>query len=253
MKRLDRLATISVAVLMTGCGMANPFVVSKTTSTPVVDKSNPTVGSPDYTTSGKPVNPTKIHLAYAAWHEQTGDLPEARDSYKKVLDKDPRDVDALLGLARIDRAYGRIEEADKQLKKIQKMHPRDARVFVAVGQAHADKHEWEQALASMKKACELNPYDSLYQFHLAVVEANSGDMEQAFIHFKRSVGEAEAHFNVGYVLKQKGLIADSEAHLVQALKMKPDLKQAQTALAALRSGETDEVMPASFKDAHSRR
>ena len=77
--------------------------------------------------------------------------------------------------------------------------------------------------------------------------ATAGDYDQALIHFSHSVGKAEGNFNIGYILNEKGRKTEAEAYLTQALKLKPDLKQAETALAAIRAGETDGVLPASFK------
>ena len=47
-------------------------------------------------------NPVKLHLSYARWQEEIGQLVEARNSYELVLGAEPKSVDAILGLARLD-------------------------------------------------------------------------------------------------------------------------------------------------------
>ncbi len=257
MLRSITVLSLCLVTGLTGCASFSGLNGIKKTSVSATPnksvRSSPTVGSSDFSTSNTLSNPTKLHLAYAAWHEQSGDFHEARDSYMKVLEKNPKDIDAILGLARIDRAYGRNDEADLHLKKALKLHPKDPKVFVAIGQAHASKQEWDQAIEKIQVACKLAPYDTIYEYHLAVVEAGAGDVPHAMEHFKRSVGEAEAHFNIGFILNEQGHSSDAEAHLVQSLKLKPDLKQAQAALTAIRSGKEEEILPAAFNKSGGRR
>ena len=249
MRRMTAFLGLCFTVGLAGCNSANTMAGAGSNSKTVVKNvptSSSTVGSPDFSMSNKLANPAKIHLAYAAWHEQAGDYSEARESYLKVLEKSPKDVDAQLGLARIDRAFGRGDQADAQLKKALKLFPKEPKVHVAIGQAYAAKQEWAQALDSMQTAHKLAPYETIYEFHLAVVEVNAGEFEPALEHFTRSIGEAEAHFNVGYMLKEKGRKVEAEKHLVKALKLKPELKQAQETLAAIRTGKEDDIQQASM-------
>lgn len=98
----------------------------------------------------------------------------------------------------------------------------------------------------MKTAHKLDPYDKIYEYHLAVVEAQSGEVASAMDHFTRSVGQAEAHYNIGFILNEQGQATEAEFHLMKALKLKPDLKVAETTLASVRSSRTEAVQPASF-------
>ena len=239
---------LCLAMLTTGCTSLKQMTVFKSKS--AKNAANPqaasSTASTDLVEASKPVDPVKIQLAYGAWHEQTGNYQEAREAYLKVLEKRKKDTEAMLGLARIDRAYGREAEADAQLKKVLKYHPKDPKVLVAIGQVHAARHEWPEALEKMRAAHELAPYDTIYEYHLAVVEARAGDITSSIDHFTRPVGKAEAHFNVAVILNEKGDKTEAESHLIQALKLKPELKQAQAALASIRSGNGDDVQPASY-------
>jgi tetratricopeptide (TPR) repeat protein len=237
-----------MSVTVTGCNIGNKVAMNKSKgpAKPARQLNSSMVGSPDLE-STRSANPVKVHLAYAAWHEQAGNFTEARNSYLKVLEKSPKDTDAMLGLARVDQAFGRNEEADLQLKKAWKAHPKDAKVLVAIGQVHAARNEWDEALEKMQAAHKLEPYETIYEYHLAVVETHMGDIPQALEHFGRSVGQAEGHYNIGFILKEQGKPVEAEAHLVKALKLKPDLKQAEAVLTAIRSGSSDEIQTASFK------
>jgi len=249
MRRITCCQLILLTALL-GCNIANKTAKDqKPKSGLAYDNSqfsSTTVGSPDYSSGKKLKDPNKIHLAYAAWHEQTGNFPEARKSYLKVLEKSPKDTEAILGLARIAQAFGREEEADQHLKKALKYHPKEPKVLVAIGHSHASRKEWPQAIEKMRAAQDLEPYETIYAYHLAVVEAGSGDFDAAFEHFTRSVGEAHAHFNLGVVLKEHGNMAEAEKHAMKAVTLKPDLKQAQDLLVAIRSDKSSDIQPASY-------
>lgn len=234
---------VCLALVITGCSMTEKFA-SKPQKRPQTVTSKP--GSPDFTVSTKLKDPVRTRLAYAAWHEHSENYSEARDAYKKVLETSPKEIEALLGLARIDRVYGRMDQADAGLRKALKCHPKDPRVLLAIGQVHAENGEYAEAIEKLEAAVELAPYENVYKFHLAVVETRAGEITAGLEHFTRAVGKAEAHFNVGYILNEQGKLADAERHLSIALSMKPDLKQAETTLAGIRAARSDSIQPVSF-------
>lgn len=232
-----------------GCSISEGFKLTgkKSDQNKIAQPDSIKAGSPDFTTSNKLKNPAKTRLAYAACHEETGNYLKAREAYLEVLKKSPKDTEALLGLARIDRIYGRHDDADAQLQKALKYHPKDPRIHLAIGLAHESNGELSEALQEMRTAHDIARYEPIYEYHLAVVEARTGEIDQAMEHFGRSVGKAEAHFNVGHILNEQGRTSEAEKHFKQALRLKPHLKQAATELAELQSGEVEDIQPVSFR------
>ena len=57
---------------------------------------------------------------------QAGDLPRAHDEYSRALKANPRDRDALLGLAAIDTRNQNFERAEAHYLKVLELDPRDA-------------------------------------------------------------------------------------------------------------------------------
>jgi tetratricopeptide (TPR) repeat protein len=193
-----------------------------------------TPGSADFSSSNKLTNPVKVHLAYALWHEQQGNQVEARNSYNEVLKKNSKNIDAHLGLARLDMQLQRMSDAEARLQKAQKIAPRNPQVVAAVGQYHAVQRDWPRALEQMRAARTLSPYEPTYAFQLGVVEARSGDMVAALTSFSEAVGPAEAHYNLAVILQEQGQSAEAENHLQQALALKADLPHVQKLLTAMR-------------------
>ena len=70
---------------------------------------------------------------YAAF--QRGDLNVARDSYQRLLARDPSNRDALLGLAAIDMRNGEYELAQSRYIRMLDLDPRDAYAQAGTGGA----------------------------------------------------------------------------------------------------------------------
>lgn len=105
-----------------------------------------------------------------------------------------------------------------------------ARSLHAEGQTLAADERWSEAARVLTKAANIAPNDVHIQHHLGVALARSGNVEAAMPHFVKSVGEAEAHYNLGVILYEDGKLEASELQLVQALRKNPDLALAQEQL-----------------------
>ena len=234
--RVWMLATLSLTVLAAGCSTAQKMGAIPGLLTPAKAPvgGGSTPGSADFTSSDKLNNPVKLHLAYANWNEHDGNLLEARGAYDKVLEKSPKNIDALLGLARLDIQINRPADAEAKLLKAQKLSPKNPQVAAALGQYHASRQDWPRAIEQLQTARTLSPYEPTYPFQLGVVQAKSGDVASALGSFIEAVGPAEAHYNLAVILNDQGRVTDAEYHLQQALAKKPDLPQAQKLLASLR-------------------
>ncbi len=249
--RVWMLATVSLTALAAGCSTTQKMGAIPGLPTPAKAPvgGGSTPGSADFTSSDKLNNPVKVHLAYAYWNEQDGNLLEARGAYDKVLEKSPKNIDALLGLARLDMQINRPADAETRLLKAQKLSPKNPQVAAALGQYHAARQDWPRAIEHLQAARTLSPYEPNYPFQLGVVQAKSGDVTTALGSFTEAVGPAEAHYNLAVILNEQNRASDAEYHLQQALVKKPDLPQAQKLLASLRqsrnaSGTAQATAPA---------
>jgi tetratricopeptide (TPR) repeat protein len=188
-------------------------------------------------------DPAKLNLKYGRWQEQMGQLNEARRAYDLVLKEEPKSVDAILGIARLDQLGGRTRDAEAGFLRAAKLKPNDANVHDAVGQYYAanekwgDAIKWSESALSLSKANPGHAEDATIEFHLATAKAKSGDLPGSLPHFVNSVGEAEGHFNIGYILYEKGSSAAAALEFERALAISPDLQQAQAMLDEIRGGQ----------------
>jgi tetratricopeptide (TPR) repeat protein len=183
--------------------------------------------------AGKLDHPERVHLAHAQWREQSGDFAAARTSYGYVLEQQPDSIEALIGLGRIDQLSGRFDEAERGFRKALDLRPNSPLAQDALGQFYAADERWETAIPLLRSAAQAEPDVATYQHHLAVALARSGHVDEALPHFTRSVGAAEAHYNVAYLLHEQGQDKQAIRHLETALRIKPDLPSAVNLLAEL--------------------
>ena len=189
-------------------------------------------------------DPTELSLMYARWREDVKDLPEARTHYNRVAEQNPKNIEAVLGLARIDLASGMTYEAEQGFLKALRLDPNSAAALHALGQFYASQERWPEAVDMLNKAMLASPAERQYRYDLAVAMVRAGDINGAMPHFIRTVGDAEAHYNVGYILQQEGHLAEAEQQMLLAVTKKPDMHEAQVWLDEIRRAQESPYMTA---------
>lgn len=190
-------------------------------------------------------DPTELSLAYARWMEDVNNLTEARRHYSEIAESKPKNVEAILGLARIDLASGMTYEAEQGFLKALRLSPNSPLALHALGQFYAAQQRWPEAVDTLNKAMLAAPAERQYRYDLAVAMVQAGDLNGAMPHFIRTVGDAEAHYNVGLILQQQGRLADAEQQMLLAVTKKPDLREAQYWLDEIRRQSDAETVAAS--------
>jgi Flp pilus assembly protein TadD len=172
-----------------------------------------------------------LDQAYQAF--QRNDLGPARDSYQRVLAREPTNRDALLGLAAIDVRTGNLEVAEARYLKLLEMDPRDsyavagllalrgqldpvasesrlktlianqpdaAHLHFSLGTQYARQSRWPEAQAAFFKAYSTDPENADYAFNLAVSLDQLRQKKPALEYYQRALALAEnrpASFNRG--------------------------------------------------------
>lgn len=184
----------------------------------------------------------QLHLKWAQLQEHNGRPQEARKSYETVLREKPKSVQAILGLARLDQLAGRLSEAEAGYQKALALEPRNPHVLNSAGHFYASQRRWDRAIELLRAAMLAAPDEPKYEHDLAVALARSGKYADALAHFTRTVGQPQAHYNLGYILYEAGRLEEAEAHFVHAATLKPDLQQARMMLGRIRQEREARLM-----------
>jgi tetratricopeptide (TPR) repeat protein len=232
------LAIITTASLLSGCAVSEKITSkwgrgdSETSSITALDSKS----SEALKQSKDLKNPVRVHLNYAKWKEETGDLVEAEKSYRLVLHKQPGNNDAKLGLARILMHQGRNSDAGELFEAVHKQSPNDPVVLTQVGQFHAEQENWDQAIQLFQRANQLDPQNKDIHFHLGVALANVGDLRGAYTQFRTGLSERDSHFNLAKILHKRGDLTSAERHMARVLELDPEYQPAQEMMARLTHG-----------------
>ncbi|MCA8995537.1 MAG: tetratricopeptide repeat protein [Planctomycetaceae bacterium] len=180
-----------------------------------------------------PEHPERLQLAYARWMEVSGQPDEARKNYESVLQVEPENVNAILGMARLNQQTGQAAEAEKGFQKALELSPQHPEAHFGLGRLYGSQNRWSDAIGPLEKALALNPNDSDYRYQYGLALAQTGRTSEALPHFIRTIGDAEAHYNVALILKDQGRLPEAERHLQIALQKKPEFAAAHHWLAQM--------------------
>lgn len=103
----------------------------------------------------------------------------------------------------------------------------DPSVLRAIARSYAERGEWEAAAVVLRVAVERDPDDHDLQFELGIAEARSGDYVAALMHLQQCGDLSIAHYNLGVLLNEAGMIDASILAFRSALRYDPDLTQAR--------------------------
>lgn len=161
---------------------------------------------------------------------------QARQSFQKALDAEPKHPEALVSLARLSAAEGDRERARQYLNQATQYHPQSAGVWYEVGIYHCKRKEWQPALDSLSKAHHLEPDNREITKTYGFTLARAGRTDQAVTCLSKVMGPAQAHLNVGGLLAHMNQPEQSKQQLRAALRCQPNLVSAQEMLARLEGG-----------------
>jgi Flp pilus assembly protein TadD len=125
-------------------------------------------------------------LGMAAVSLQEGDFVAARDMYITLLERDPRDPHAHAGLANIAQSSG-ASLSESRLKQLIEYRPDDAHLQFALGNLYVQKKSWPEAQQAFFNAWKTDNTNPDYAYNLAVSLDQLGKHEQARIYYQDSL------------------------------------------------------------------
>jgi len=200
----------------------------------------------------------KLASAYtglAAIDYRQGDYPAALQKYQKSEELHPGYLDAVIGQAQCYRQMGKLSAANDQVSRALKIAPNDLRVinelainydlqgeeiiaarlyqeiaakapdqaapFNNIGVNYLAQGKYAEAIVNLSKAYLLNENDARVSNNLAMAYALYGQEAQALKLFSKTVGEAAAWNNLGYLYTTQGHYEDAERALKKSLELNP--------------------------------
>jgi tetratricopeptide (TPR) repeat protein len=137
-----------------------------------------------------------------------GRLDEAKSLYIELLSSNPKEIRALINLARIYRAKGSFSLAIGSLREALEIDPKSVEALVALATVYADIGEFHKGAKLLNQAIKIAPNSAALFNEVGIFFEKARDYEKALNFYKEAIRRDEkftkAYNNIGVILyKQK--------------------------------------------------
>jgi tetratricopeptide (TPR) repeat protein len=121
----------------------------------------------------------KLYSALGTTYEQRKDYKNAIEAYKKAIQLDRDNLDAIRGLAENLLNDGQMDAALEQYKVIVDANPEDAQTYLRIAEIYRKQEKYDLALESLKKAETMVPDSMEVPYNIALVYQAQGRSDEA--------------------------------------------------------------------------
>lgn len=233
----------------------------------------------------------QVTLSDAMAQHEAGYLTEAEAAYRRLLEREPDNSDALhllgvvhaqrgdfktcetliraalairerpeyhLNLGNALRDQGRLEEAVEVFGTVARLAPGRADAHFSLGALHHLLRRPDEAIAAFRKAIAIQPDHAEAHGSLGLVLQDIGRPQEAIAAFSAAILHKptlpEAHANLGHALQAVGRMSESAAAISVALAFRPEFPEAWSNLgnSFMKMGVLDRAL-AAYRTALSQR
>lgn len=185
------------------------------------------------------LSPTRGMMARAAEHHAAGRLEEAERLCRQVLQKDPRQVDALRMLGLIAAASGDLDEAENLLRQALAGAPDHVPAMFELGRVLKELERPEEAIEVYRELIRQQPDNPKAHYRLAGVLAPAALNDQSAAAYRRCLELDPAHagawLGLGHMLKTLGKQQEGIAAYRRCLELEPEFGEAWFSIANLKT------------------
>jgi predicted TPR repeat methyltransferase len=180
-------------------------------------------------------NNIETWLSTAMECHQRGEFGEAAELYRKVLDADPNQFDALHYLGVLYYQKSQPGQALILLEKAVSLAPGDAGCRSNLGLVFLALGKNEKAIESFRAALQKQPDFTGAYNNLGNAFMRAGNIEEAISSYRSALAlnneQPSVYNNLGVALKRQGLLEEAMAEYLKALKLSPGFVDAGANLA----------------------
>jgi Tfp pilus assembly protein PilF len=215
--RLLLIAAVGCGSLQTlGCASS---LLMLTNSDDAIEKAFGTSTEDSENTGLTPQQSSLACLRTAYELDKQNHLYEAASLYERARTFNPK----VKGVSRrLAVLYARMNQADKARMEFDRAieeTPNEADLYSDAGFFYLQNGDDEKAEALLDKAFKLDPNHAKSNMHLAMLRAKQERPDESLTLFKKVVGPAEAHANLGVLLAKQGKLEQARSHFEQAQQL----------------------------------
>ncbi|MFT6286464.1 MAG: tetratricopeptide (TPR) repeat protein [Halieaceae bacterium] len=190
------------------------------------------------------LSPTRKMMALAGEHHQAGRLQDAEQLCRKVLQQNPKQVDALRMLGLIAAAAGDLDEAESLLRQALVEAPDHVPAMFELGRVLKELDRNEDAIEVYQAVIKIQPDNAKAWFRLGGTLGPAALTEQAVDAYKQCLqlnpNHAGAWLGLGHMLKTLGQQEEGIAAYQRCREIEPDLGEVYYSLANLKTYRFDD-------------
>jgi len=209
---------------------------------PTAPPATPDAGITPITTTDSSLTP-QLAISAAQAHERQGDVQQARQQYGKALVMWPGEPEVLRAAARMEDRLGELNMAEILYRQAVAANPQHAGVLNDLGLCLARQGRLEESVQVIERAIQLQPDKALYRNNAATVLVEMRQDQRALGHLSAVHNAAEANYNMGQLLVQRGREQDAAPYFQAAVEQNPHLESARMALTRLHQGVSNAQAP----------
>ncbi|WPB86004.1 tetratricopeptide repeat protein [Sediminicoccus rosea] len=177
----------------------------------------------------------EAHVNIAALLAQRGDRAGAEAAYRAALARDPAFLPALVNQAAFEEARGQPDAAEALLRRAVAAHPADAEPIYALALLQVRRGRLGEATEALAAAARLAPDRPHYAYAHALALHRQGRTDEAVAALARNPRHRESLIAAAALERDRGRLAQAEAHARAALALDPRDREAAALLAEITS------------------
>jgi len=163
-------------------------------------------------------------LEVAISHHDAGRLRKAESMYRRILQHEPANAEALRMLGLLAHQVGRYEDAETLIRQALAIQPRPD-YFSNLGVVLAARKKLDDAIGAFQQALAMQPNDPQTLTNLASALVETRQFDRAIAIYRQVIASqpnlVEAHYNLGKALQESGDAAGAADAYRKATSLQP--------------------------------
>jgi tetratricopeptide (TPR) repeat protein len=197
------------------------------------------------------LSPERRLMAHAAEHQKEGRIEEAERIYRRVLRKNPDNVDALRLLALLALRVDRQDDAESLLQRAIEIAPDFLLALLDLGRLRKEQDRYEEALECFDRVIALEPSQPQAHFLRAATLARASFTHESIDAYRSCLavrpGHVGALLGLGHVLKAVGDYDAAVSSYQACMREAPDFGETYWSLANLKTYRFDDATVAEME------
>jgi FkbM family methyltransferase len=180
-----------------------------------------------------------IQIAFG--YAQAGQVEQAINLLKKILELQPKDINAINILGTIHYHLKNYDSAIKYMQTLINLNPSNAQAYYIVGHSMQQKNQLEQAITYYQRSVQIDPNFADAYYNLGTIFQDKGRHDEAIASYKCVLKinpkDSDAYYNLGAIYQGKGLLDKAITYYQKALQINPTLDDACQIIGAIYQGK----------------